>query len=385
MKIPTLQTPILLVTLLAAFGLQVGAQERPRITVSKDTRVSVAIRGLPGEAASILARDLELSGVAMPAGEGAANYIAEGAVSGGLSGRLRESGGGVVFDKPFSGGTLRAAVHRFADEIVRAVSGQPGIASSKIAFVSRRSGRKEIYLADYDGANVTQLTRDGAISVSPAISPDGSRIAYTGYQSGYPDLYLVDLASGSRRPIVKAPGTNSGASFSPDGGRIALTMSRDGNPEIYVIGTGGGGGRRLTRNKATDSSPTWAPSGGEIAFASDAGGSPQLFRMSASGGGVARIPTGFAYATEPSWSPDGSRIAFTARTGGGLEVATIDIRTGASRVLTSGGGEDPAWGANSRHLIYSSESSIYLLDTLSGRKTAIISGMGKVSEPTWTR
>jgi TolB protein len=274
----------------------------------------------------------------------------------------------------------------FADAVVEAISGRPGIASSKIAFISKRSGRKEVYTADYDGANVQQMTRDGAISVSPALSPNGRFLAYTGYQSGYADLYLIDLSTGSRRPLVRAPGTNSGASFSPDSQRIALTMSRDGNPEIYVVGLGGGGGRRLTRSKGVDSSPSWSPSGGEIVYSSDAGGSPQLYRMSAGGGGGSRLGTGFGYATEPSWSPDGSKIAFTAKGAGGLQVAVLDMNGGGTKAVTSGAeAEDPVWGANSRHLIYAQGGALYLHDTFTGRRTEIIGGMGKVSEPTWSR
>lgn len=363
------------------------AQERPRITVAKDTRAEVVLRGLSPQGLAVLEKDLDLSGCILPSrsGAGPGRYLAEGSDAGTLTGRLLDPAGAVVFEKNF-GPAGRAAVHRFADEIVQAVAGVPGIASSKIAFVSRRSGRKEIYTADYDGANAMQITRDGAISVSPALSPDGRLLAYTGYQTGYPDLYLIDLATGSRRPIVRAPGTNTGAAFSPDGRSIALTMSRDGNPEIYVVGLGGGMGRRLTRSAATESSPAWSPTGAELVFVSDATGSPQLYLMSAAGGPPRRLPSGFSYATEPAWSPDGTKIAFTARTPGGLQVAVLDLASGASRVITSGPpAEDPVWGANSRHLIYAQGGALWLHDTFTGRRTAVISGLGSVSEPSWSR
>ncbi len=361
--------------------LSAQAQERPRITVTKDTRAPVVIRGLNPEAASILANDLDLSGVAVPSHDGAGVFTAEGSLAGGVKGRLRDASGAILFDKAFPG-SPRMAIHRFADEIVRAISGRPGIAATQIAFISRRSGRKEVFVADYDGANVRQLTQDGALSVSPAISPNGRFVAYTGYQSGYADVYLIDLANGGRRPLVRAPGTNSGSAFAPDSSRLALTMSRDGNPEIYVVGLGGGGGRRLTRHPATDSSPSWSPSGSEIVFVSDRTGSPQLFRMSASGGGPGRLNTGFSYATEPDWAPDGSKIAFTARGGGGLQIAVLDLASGSTRII--GSGEDPAWGPNSRHLIYSQGGSLHLHDTLTGRRTTILSGM-RISEPSWSR
>ena len=144
------------------------------------------------------------------------------------------SGGGSQWrDRAFEELQRRARenAHRFADDIVETLTGNKGFSTSKIAFIATRSGKKEVYVGDYDGTNVRQLTHDGVISVHPSISPDGRRIAYTGYQSGYPDVYVIDLASGARNRIVNFPGTNSGAAFSPDGGRIAFSVSKDGNPE----------------------------------------------------------------------------------------------------------------------------------------------------------
>jgi TolB protein len=227
-----------------------------------------------------------------------------------------------------------------------------------------------------------QITNDRAISVAPAISPEGGRLAYTGYQSGYADIYLVELASGARSRILKFPGTNSGASFSPDGGRLACTLSRDGNPELYIAAVNGSGARRLTRTRGVESSPAWSPDGAEIVYSSDERGGPQLYRIGAAGGAPRLIPTGYGYCTEPSWSPDGRKIAFTVRQGG-FAIAVMDLASGTTRIVAQG--QDPAWGADSRHIVYSNGSQIVLLDTAKGRSTPVISSLGKVSEPSWSR
>src|SRR5581483_1104706 len=66
----------------------------------------------------------------------------------------------------------RLIAHRFADEIIfRLGGGIPGIAESKIYFVSNRSGHKEIWSMDYDGSNQHQVTHNASIALSPHVSP----------------------------------------------------------------------------------------------------------------------------------------------------------------------------------------------------------------------
>ncbi len=372
-----------------AFAALVHAQDEPVITIKKGDRIDLAISSIGGSdgaaIASVLKNDLAVTGLFNLVSGGQAAFTASGSSSGALQGSVTDTGGRTVVSSSYSG-SARDRAHQFADDIVETLTGKRGFARSKIAFVAARSGRKEIYVADYDGANVQQLTRDGKISVSPSISPDGRRIAYTGYQSGYPDIYVIDLASGRRERVVKFPGTNSGAAFSPDGSSIAATVSKDGNPEIYVMSASGGGARRITKSPGADSSPTWSPDGGELIYTSDTGGAPQLYRASARGGSAQRISAGYSYTTEPSWAPDGRKVAFNVRGGGGFQIAVLDLNGGGARVLETGGNaEDPAWGADSRHLIYSSGSAIYLLDANTGTKTKVIDGLGKVSEPSWSR
>ncbi len=355
--------------------------EPPVITVSKSDKLAIAVTGLPASEAKILENDLAMSGFFSVVPQGSAGFIAGGSSTGSsLSGNVTDRSGKTVLSKTFSGAG-RSKVHQYADEIVETLTGHKGIANSKIAFVATRSGAKEIYTADADGSGVNQLTKDASISVAPCLSPDGRSLVYTGYKSGYADVYEINLGSGARNRIIKFPGTNSGAAYSPDGGRIAVTLSKDGNPELYVTGSGGGGARRLTRTAGVESSPTWSPDGGEIIYSSDEGGSPRLFRIS-SGGGSGRPVGPDGYSTEPNWSPDGKKIAYNTRSGG-FQVSILDLASGSVR--TVGEGQDPVWGADSRHLIFSTGSSLVLLDTQTGQRTNLVSGLGKISEPTWSR
>jgi TolB protein len=362
------------------------AQDAPTITIRKGDAINLALAGIAGgDGAAVtktLQNDLTLAGAFTLGPAGLASYVVSGTAAGGsLQGQVKDRNGGVVLTKTYAGSS-RDVAHAFADDIVETLTGHPGIAKSKIAFVANPTGRKEIYLSDYDGANVRQLTHDANISVAPAITPDGRRLAYTGYQSGYADIYLVDLGSGARNRIIKFPGTNSGAAFSPDGGRIACSISKDGNPELYVVGANGGGAHRLTHTRGVESSPSWSPDGREIVYSSDESGSPRLFRIPSGGGAATPVSTGYGFCTEPSWSPDGRKIAFTVRQGG-FSIALANLGGGDSRLLAAG--EDPAWGADSRHIIYSTGSAIMLLDAQNGRSVPVITGLGRVSEPSWSR
>jgi TolB protein len=360
-------------------------EEAPTITISKADKINLTLSPLTGtEGAAvtkILQTDLTLSGYFSLNGNAA--YTARGSANGGaLQGHVIDHSGGTVLSKTYRG-TVRENAHRFANDIIETLTGNKGFASSKIAFIATRSGKKEVYVGDYDGSNIRQLTHDGVISVHPSISADARRIAYTGYQSGYPDVYVIDLGSGARNRIVNFPGTNSGAAFSPDGGRIALSVSKDGNPELYTVSAGGGSARRLTRTRGVESGPTWSSNGDEIIYSSDERGSPQLYRISASGGQGEMIATGHSYCTEPNWSPDGKKIAFNVRGGGGFEVVVLDLNGGGSRIVSPG--ENPVWGADSRRLIFAEGGALYMLDTVSSRKTKVLDGLGKITEPSWSR
>ena len=358
------------------------AQDAPTITVSKNDKLSIAIAGLAPADAKVLQDDLQRSGFFSVVPAASAAFTASGSGGGSLSGTVTDHGGKTVLSKSFSG-SARGKIHAFADEIVETLTGHRGFANTKIAFVGTRSGKKEIYTCDADGSNLQQLTHDNAISVGPSLSPDGRRLLYTGYQSGYADVYEIDLGSGARNRIMKYPGTNTGAAYSPDGGRIAVTLSKDGNPELYVTGSGGGGARRLTRTSGSESSPTWSPDGNEIIYSSDDSGGSQLYRISASGGSGRPVATGRGNCTEPNWSPDGKKVAFNTRSGGGFEVAVTDLSAGGTRSL--GEGNDPVWGADSRHILFASGGSLILLDAVTGQRTTLVSGVGKVSEPAWSR
>ncbi len=257
-------------------------------------------------------------------------------------------------------GKERYLVHKIADDIVYRLTGERGIARTKVAFVKQKAdGTKEVALMDYDGYHAQQITTDNSINLSPAWSPDGQKLCYTSYKNDNPDLYLLNLRTNTPTPISKVTGLNSAPAWSPDGRFVALTLSKDGNAEIYLLDVGDKKFRRLTYSRGIDSSPTWSPSNRQIAFTSDRTGSPQIYIMDADGLNVRRLTFEGSYNDSPAWSPRGDKIAYVSRTESGFDIYTIDV-TGQNQMRltdSSRNNENPTWSPNGFALVFSSDRS----------------------------
>jgi TolB protein len=341
--------------------------------------------GTGGSVQEIVEAELKRSGRFRMDG-GAAQWVVRAYSSAGrITGALLSAGGKVAFNHQYDQLDLRDNAHAFADDIVAAVTGEPGIALSRIAFVGDRGGAREIYVCDSDGQRIEQVTRERGVCAAPSLSPGAVFLSYTGYASGFADVWVVDLSEGQRRKVISAPGTNSGAVFSPDGTRLALTMSHGGNPDICVALPGGGRYSRVVASRAVESSPSWAPGGQHLVFVSDATGQPQLYVCSRRKGEPERLATGWAKCTGPDWSPDGQRIAFTGWRGDRRSVVIYDMETAVVKEVL-GGAEDPSWAPDGRHLVaVQGGQNLVSLNTATGEKTRLVSGMGRLSEPSWSR
>jgi TolB protein len=260
----------------------------------------------------------------------------------------------------------RLIAHRFADEIIQRLGGGiPGIAETKVFFVSTRSGAKEIWAMDYDGAGQNQLTHLGSIALSPRISPDGSRLAFSALSRDSWRIMMYSLALGH---TIAFP-HNSGDSFSPawssDGTKIAFSSStHSGLSEILVADASGSGARRLTTGRG-NVSPVFNPkTNGQIAWASERTGLSQIYVMDVDGSGVQQI-TEQGHAVSPAWSPNGLLLAFAwvrdYRPGlpGDQDICVMDIASRQIVQLTHDGGRNdfPSWSPDGRHIVYQSTRS----------------------------
>jgi TolB protein len=261
---------------------------------------------------------------------------------------------------------VRIFAHQFADEIIGKLSGGlPGIASTQIAFVSNRSGNKEIWAMDYDGENQHQLTQIHTISLTPRWSPDASRIAFTCYaQPGSSSVLTAQICvySTLTSHLISWPrfrGTNSSPSWSPDGSRIMFMSSMLGNPELFITEASGQRPKRLTFSTGANTSPSWNPkTGQQVAFVSDRGGIPQLYTMNSDGSNQAKVDLpDMGYVIDPAWSPNGQLLAFSwRRPSGNYDIYVMEIVTRQLVELTRdvGRNERPSWAPDGRHLVFES-------------------------------
>jgi TolB protein len=256
--------------------------------------------------------------------------------------------------------STRETAHRWANEIVQTLGGGiPGIALTKIAFVSNRTGHPEIEVMDYDGFNQHPITSYGSLCLTPRWSPDNSKLAFTSYVSGNPEILMYSIETHRLLPFPRYSGLNTTPAWSPDGKRLAFCSSMSGDPEIYSSNPDGSGLQRLTFSSGVDISPVWNPkTGNEIAFVSDRSGSPQIYIMNSDGSNLRRLTTGGGDASEPSWSPNGQFMAFNWRVTetGTYDVYVIETASGQIIQLThdAGRNEHPTWSPDGRHLVFES-------------------------------
>jgi TolB protein len=266
---------------------------------------------------------------------------------------------------------LRQMTHRVADELVARYTGEPGIARTRIAYVSEQKGARELYVMDYDGHGSRQITTDGFLNLTPQWSPDRKFLVFTSYQSRTrQNIEIVDLSTGKRSPLVSLAGLNITPALSPDGTKLAFATSQDGNSEIYTMDMQTKALQRLTVHSAGDLSPSWAPTGKELVFTSDRGGGPQIYLMSADGSNVRRLTFDGDYNAAPAWSPRGNWIAYVCRSEQRVYKICLISPDGQKRAqVTMGQGIDdsPSWSPDGRHLAFSSTSGgkthIYMVNS----------------------
>lgn len=279
-----------------------------------------------------------------------------------------------VLSKKYKGNTkaLRRIAHSAANDFMEALTGTKGAFLSRVVTASDRGGGKfkEIYLMDWDGANIDKITNHKSVTLSPAWSPDASKVAYTAFvqraktKTRNADLFIYELSTGKRWLASYKKGINSGANFDTKSKNLFLTISQSGSPDIFKITPEGEELARLTNGPrgAMNVEPAVSPDGKKLAFSSDRSGNPMVYVMDIDGSNVKRITFAGRYNATPSWSPDGKRLAFAGWSIDHFDIFTVNTDGSDMLRITSSrkpngkwaNNETPVYSADGRMLMYTS-------------------------------
>lgn len=299
----------------------------------------------------------------------------------------------------------RRAGHELSDGAYQKMIGKESIFKSKIVFVSDRNSRagkiiKEVYMMDFDGKNVVQLTSHGGTTISPAMSKDGRYLVYSLIPNSIGkrnhNLYLMDLKTKEAKIISSKDGINSGAVFLNDGKKIALTLTQSGNAEIYEMDLDTGALRKITNHFASDVDPSLTTDGRMMTFLSDRAGKAMIYTMdpTAEEKGVKRISYVGQFNATPRFSPDGKEIVFSSWLDNCFDLFRISSDgTGLSRLTKDfGSNEDPSYSNDGEFIAFSSQrvlsrvkadQNIYIMDRDGGILGAVTAGFGNCTTPRW--
>lgn len=317
----------------------------------------------------------------------------------------------LVMGKKYRGGlnTVRRIAHTFSNDFMEALTGTKGMYLSRITFASDRGGGsfKEIYVMDWDGANVEKITNHKSVALSPAWSPDGSKVAYTAFvqraktKTRNADMFVYDINANKRWLVSYRQGINSGAAFHPngDGKSLFLTISQGGTPDIYKMSLDGDLQGKITNGPrgAMNVEPAISPDGKKIAFSSDRSGQPMIYIMNIDGSNPKRVTFAGKYNATPSWSPDGKKIAFAGWSDDHFDIFTMnEDGTGMIRITSSkkpngkwAQNEDPVFSPDGRHLMYTSNrtgtNQLYISNLDGSDERRITADNENYFKPKWSK
>jgi TolB protein len=296
---------------------------------------------------------------------------------------------------------LRFAAHRLSDWVFERLTGDKGVATTRIAYITKTlangAPRFNLWVADADGENAHSALASSEPIISPAWSPNSQQLAYVSFESRKPVVYVHDVASGKRRIVANFKGSNSAPAWSPDGQHLVVTLSQSGGSQIYMIPAAGGAGsgdpRRLATSSSIDTEAAFAPDGRSLFFVSDRSGNPQIYRLDIQSGAAQRVSFAGNYNISPAVSPDGTKLAYITRASGAFKLMLQDLATGSVAALTeTSADESPSFSANGKQVIYATQiasggrwQEALMTTTLDGRvKSKLIAAIGDIREPDWS-
>jgi dipeptidyl aminopeptidase/acylaminoacyl peptidase len=272
----------------------------------------------------------------------------------------------------------------------------------RVAFTVRETNwddnayETEIWLADARGGTTRQLTNAKKSSRSPAWSPDGSKLAFISDRTDKSQLYVINPLGGEGEALTALEDGVNAFEWSPDGRTIAYTATEPKTTAVkdrekkygefqvveqdyrmthlFVLDVASHATRALTSGPFTVGRFQWSPDGKSIAFDHRPNPSPgsdasDISIVTVADAAIRKLVTQEGPDDGPVWSPDGSKIAFETSMANpayyytNSVIAVVPAAGGTPTVLTSAFDEDPnlvAWKSSGLFFSASHHTFSYL-------------------------
>ncbi len=171
---------------------------------------------------------------------------------------------------------------------------RPSPDGRRIAFVYHPPSdlnRSEICLVPAVGGEVRHLTgQPGVWDVRPRWAPDGSRLAFVSNRSGYRELYLLDPESGESLQLTAGMADIQAYDWSPDGTRLVHVADHNGAGDLHRVTLATREDRRLRGDSGWHSLPQWSADGKAVFVGFESPlDAPDLWKVDAESGEAERL------------------------------------------------------------------------------------------------
>ena len=228
--------------------------------------------------------------------------------------------------------------------------------SGTLIYSSPQAAALELVFVDTAGRVSTMQDQKRERYGDPRFSPDGNRIAFVIGSDTTTDIYLLDLATRARERLTAQSGNKSRPEWTADGQRVLFQVVNSGGSELWSrLADKSRPADRVVKSDREAAQGVPVRDGHSVVYRTD---SESRFGMNMwwLDSTSTSTPVLIASGRAPSISPDNHWVAYVSDRSGTLEVYLNPLppggATSASCQVSDGGGSEPAWSADGKHLYY---------------------------------
>jgi len=218
------------------------------------------------------------------------------------------------------------------DEVIKEISGYPGVAFTKVAFVKRTPFGDKLYIADFVKAHPRCLDQARLI-LFPKFSKQGDKLAYLVFSPYGYRLRVFNLKTLKKQDYF-VKGICSTPVWDKSGNNLFLTVSKGGHIGIYELSLKTGNLKPILVGKGVYQASSVSPDGRYLAFVYDLGGDrPKVYIYDFKTHKKVRISGNKGYNTTPRFSPRGDTLAYLSRRAGVTFLKVVNLKNQSSKIF----------------------------------------------------